>query len=60
MKSSKAWNDKKCEHANEDASRDRIFQREKTREECDDEEVYQFLFLLKRRNWLMADEADEI
>ena len=43
----------------DNATRDKIFKWELIRDDCDDEEMHQFLALLKRINGLMADDDDE-
>ena len=57
---SNACDDKTYEHANDDIIRDKILKGELTRDYCNNEEVFQFLALLKRRNVLIADNEDEM
>ena len=59
VKNSNVWNDKVFDHANKDITRDRMFVGELTRDECNAEEVFQFL-LLKRKYGLKVDKDDEI
>ena len=58
VKSTKKHNDKMHKIVNENKTRDAIMKGELNRDECDDEEVYQFLRLLKRPNRLTLDEED--
>ena len=58
VKVTKACVDKTCNSTDENKTRDAIMNGELNKEECDDEEVYQFLRLLKRSKRLMPDDED--
>ena len=57
VKSYKAHDNNAWERVSEDAAREKNPKGEAAREESDDEETRHLLFMLKRRDGLVADEA---
>ena len=60
VKSPNERNDKMRESANDDWTRNRMFKGELAWEECNDEDVCQFLLLQKTHDGLQEDEEDEM
>ena len=60
VKSTDACNDKTYSVINDDETRDNILNGDLRRDKCDDDDVCQFLLLLKRPNGLMPDDEEEM
>ena len=58
VKDTKACKDKTCNSMNENTTRDSIMNGDLNREDCDEEEMYEFLRLLKRPKKLIPDDED--
>ena len=59
VNTSDTCDDKTCDIANKDTTRERMLNGELTRGKCDEDESCNFLLLFKRKNSLQADEINE-
>ena len=60
FKSVDLHNEKICSVINDDETRDNILNGYFDRDECNDDDVHQYLLLLKRPNGLMPDNEEEM